>query len=237
MLRRRRGDDPADGASFTDVRDTRGMANCCNPRGCEQFFGSRYAHSAARRYRKHGLDKAERQIVVFLQRRGIEGATVLEVGGGVGQIQIELLKRGAARAVNLELVAAYDTEAHRLLEEAGLEDRVERRVHDIAADPESVEPADVVVLHRVVCCYPDYERLLSSAADHARRLLVFSHPPHHTVGRLVVRALNSVFKLLRKEFRTFNHSPGAMLAVLHGRGLRPTYTHHGRVWQIVGLER
>jgi hypothetical protein len=23
-----------------------------------------------------------------------------------------------------------------------------------------VEPADVVMLHRVVCCYPDYERLL-----------------------------------------------------------------------------
>ena len=39
------------------------------------------------------------------------------------------------------------------------------------------EPADVVVLHRVVCCYPDYQRLLGAAASHAGRLLVFSHPP------------------------------------------------------------
>ena len=26
---------------------------------------------------------------------------------------------------------------------------------DLAADPDAVESADVVVLHRVVCCYPD----------------------------------------------------------------------------------
>jgi magnesium-protoporphyrin O-methyltransferase len=91
-------------------------------------------------------------MVEFLERRGIEGASVLEVGGGVGEIQIELLKRGAARAVNLELSPAYDAEASLLLQEAGLQDLAERRLHDIAVDPQDVEPADVVVLHRVVCC-------------------------------------------------------------------------------------
>jgi hypothetical protein len=65
--------------------------------------------------------------------------------------------------VNLELSPAYDPEAHRLLHEAGLQERAERRLHDIAVDPAGIEPADVVVLHRVVCCYPDYERLLASA--------------------------------------------------------------------------
>src|SRR5688572_16023398 len=120
-------------------------------------------------------------MVDFLAERGVEGATVLEVGGGVGEIQIELLKRGAASAVTLELSPAYDDEATQLLREAGLEGRVERRLHDIAEDPEAVEPADVVVLHRVVCCYPDYERLLGVAAQHARRLLVFSYPPRNAV--------------------------------------------------------
>ena len=99
-------------------------------------------------------------MVEFLELRGIEGATVLEIGGGVGEIQIELLKRGAARSVNLELSSAYDEEAKRLLREAALEDRAERRLHDIAVEPDGVESADIVVLHRVVCCYPDYERLL-----------------------------------------------------------------------------
>jgi 16S rRNA G966 N2-methylase RsmD len=65
----------------------------------------------ARRYRKRGLDRSARRMVEFLAQRGLEGASVLEVGGGVGEIEIELLKRGAARAVNLELSSAYDAEA------------------------------------------------------------------------------------------------------------------------------
>jgi hypothetical protein len=152
------------------------VACCCNPRGCDQFFSPRLARRMARRYRKRGLDAVARRMVEFLEQRGIEGATVLEVGGGVGEVQIELLKRGAARAVNLELSSAYEEEAGRLLREAGLEGRAERRLHDIAVDREGVEPADEVVLHRVVCCYPDYERLLGAVADRARRLVVFSYP-------------------------------------------------------------
>ena len=176
-------------------------------------------------------------MVEFLERRGIEGASVLEVGGGVGEIQIELLKRGAARAVNLELSPAYDAEASLLLQEAGLQDRAERRLHDIAVDPQDVEPADVVVLHRVVCCYPDYERLLGAVAAHARRLVVFSYPPRNVMSRAWVVGANLVFRLLRREYRTFVHPPAAMLAVLEERGLRDAFASHSFVWQVAGLER
>lgn len=213
------------------------MASCCDPRGCDRFFSPRFARRTAKRYRKRGLDKAAQSMVDFLVERGIEGATVLEVGGGVGEIEIELLKRGAASALNLELSPAYDAEADRLLREAGVAERAERRLHDIAADPEGVEPADVVVLHRVVCCYPDYERLLGAAAEHARRLLVFSYPPRNGVSRAFVAAQNLAFRLLRREFRTFAHPPARMLAVLEERGLRGAFAHHGFVWQAAGLER
>jgi magnesium-protoporphyrin O-methyltransferase len=191
----------------------------------------------AARYRKRGLDETARRMVEFLEQRGIEGATVLEIGGGIGEIEIELLKRGAASAVNLELSPAYDELAADLLREAGLEDRAVRRLADIAADPEGIEAADVVVLHRVVCCYPDYERLLSAAAAHARRLLVFSYPPRNAASRLFIGAQNAVFRVLRREFRVFAHPPSAMLAVLEERGLRPAFGHHGLVWQVAGLER
>jgi hypothetical protein len=113
---------------------------------------------------------------------------VLEVGGGIGEIQIELLERGTAPTVNLELSSAYDPEAKRLLRQAGLEERAERRLHDIAVEPDAVEPADVVVLHRVVCCYPDlsgcWERRPSllgvsscSAAGRTTPSSVCSSPP------------------------------------------------------------
>src|SRR5262245_32247478 len=78
--------------------------------------------------RKHGVDKTARRMVEFLEQRGIEGASVLDVGGGVGEIQIELLKRGAARAINFELSPAYDEEARKIIREAGLEDKAERRL-------------------------------------------------------------------------------------------------------------
>jgi hypothetical protein len=176
-------------------------------------------------------------MVGFLEQAGIEGATVLEVGGGVGEIQIELLKRGAERSVNLELSPAYEREAERLLGEAGLQGRVQRRLHDIAIDPDTVEPADVVVLHRVVCCYPDYERLLGAAAAHARRLLVFSYPRRNAVSRLVIGAQNVGFRIRRMEFRTFAHPPAAMLAVLGDRGLHAAFAHSGIAWQMTGLAR
>jgi 16S rRNA G966 N2-methylase RsmD len=213
------------------------MAQCCDPRGCDEFFGSGFARRMADRYRKRGLDRTERRMVAFLEARGVAGATVIEVGGGVGEIQIELLKRGAARTVNLELSPAYDGEAKRLLAEAGLEGRAERRLHDIAVDPEGVDAADVVVLHRVVCCYPDYERLLGAAADRARRLLVFSHPPRNVVSRAFLATQNLLFRLRGSEFRTFAHPPAAMLDVLTARGLRPEFAHRGLVWRVAGLER
>jgi magnesium-protoporphyrin O-methyltransferase len=213
------------------------VANCCNPRGCDSFFNPRFARRVARRYRKRGLGRTSQQMVDFLESRGIAGATVLEIGGGVGEIQVELLKRGATRTLNLELSSAYDAEANRLLDEAGQRDRAERRIHDIAVDPDGVEPADVVVLNRVVCCYPDYERLLGAAADHARRLLVFSHPPRNAISRAIVAAQNLAFRVVSREFRTFAHSPEAMLAVLEAHGLQPTFAHNGRAWQVDGAER
>jgi magnesium-protoporphyrin O-methyltransferase len=127
--------------------------------------------------------------------------------------------------------------AGKLAEEAGVGGRVEWRIHDIAEDPEAVEPADVVVMHRVVCCYPDYERLLGAAADHARRALVFSYPPRHAPSRAFWGVFNLVMRLRGSGFRGFAHPPSAMLAVLEGRGLRQTYEQHGRIWQVTGHER
>jgi 2-polyprenyl-3-methyl-5-hydroxy-6-metoxy-1,4-benzoquinol methylase len=211
--------------------------SCCDPRGCDRFFGSRFARRMAGRYRKRGLDPTARPMVAFLEEQGIEGATVLEIGGGVGEIQLELLRRGAERAVNLELSPAYDADAARLAAEAGVQDRVERRLHDIAVDPDAIAPADVVVLHRVVCCYPDYERLLGAAAAHARRALVFSHPRRNLISRAVVGAENLGFRLMRREFRVFVHPPEAMLAVLDEHGLEAVFAHQGFAWEAHGVSR
>jgi 16S rRNA G966 N2-methylase RsmD len=213
------------------------MAGCCDPRGCDRMFGTRFARRMAARYRKRGLDTTARAIVDLLVERGVQDATVLEIGGGVGEIHLELLERGAASATNLELSPAYEAEAAALIDRAGLAGRVRRRLVDIATDPGTVPPADVVVLHRVVCCYPDYARLLGAAADHARRQLVFSHPPRNVVSRAIVATNNLAFRVAGRDFRTFAHPPAAMLAVLAEHGLHLRATRAGRVWQVVAVSR
>ena len=176
-------------------------------------------------------------MVSFLEQRGLSGASVLEIGGGVGEIQIELLKRGAEQTLNLELSPAYEQEAKQLLREAGFASRGQRRLHDIAVDPEAVEPADVVVLNRVVCCYPDYERLLGAAGARAERLLVFSYPRRNVASRLVLAIQNAGFRLMRREFRVFAHPPSAMLDVLADRGLHVAFARTGVAWHVTGLVR
>lgn len=211
------------------------MSDCCEPSGYRDLFGGRFSRRLARRYRKRGLDRTATHIVEFLEAEGLAGATVLEIGGGVGAIQLELLRRGAARTTNLELVDSYEADAAELATEAGVADRMVRRQLDLARTPGAVEPHDVVVLHRVVCCYPDARRLLAVAADHADRLLVFSHPPRNLRSRALTAGENLLLRLRRSAFRTYVHDPSAMVAAAESGQLRARYRHRGFTWHVVGL--
>jgi 2-polyprenyl-3-methyl-5-hydroxy-6-metoxy-1,4-benzoquinol methylase len=213
------------------------MAGCCDGDGYDAVFDDRFARKVARRYRRRGLNATATRMVDYLSAHGLEGATVLEIGGGVGEIQVELLRRGAAHVTNLEISASYEAEAERLLEQSALTERVTRRHLDIAKSPAGVEPADIVVLHRVVCCYPDYEALLGAAGSHARRLLVFSHPPGNVRLRAAFWAENLLRRLRGDSFRAFVHPPHAMIAVLNDTGLTTRFVHRGWTWNVVGLER
>jgi 2-polyprenyl-3-methyl-5-hydroxy-6-metoxy-1,4-benzoquinol methylase len=213
------------------------MGECCEPEGYDTTFNDRFARRMARRYRRRGLSRSANAIATFLTDRGIEGASILEIGGGVGELHVELLRRGAAKATNLEISTNYEAEAALLLERSGMAARVDRRFLDIAQVPDEVERADVVLLHRVVCCYPDYERLLGAAAGKAGRLLVFSHPPRSLPTRAMFGAENTVRRIKGDTFRSFVHPPAAMLEVAGRSGLRNTYSWRGLGWCVVGLER
>ena len=98
-------------------------------------FQRPFAKRVARTYRKRGLDPTQSRMVSFLIEHGIKGASVLEIGGGVGELQIELLSRGAREATNLEISRNYEAEAAALLAQSGMTDRVEasfRRYRTIA---------------------------------------------------------------------------------------------------------
>lgn len=213
------------------------MSGCCDQEDYQSVFSRRFARRQSRRYRRKGLTPAAQGIVDFATSQGIEGATVLEIGGGVGQLQVELLRRGASHVTNLEISENYEAEATRLLEQAGMSGRVTRRFLDIARAPDEVEQADVVVLHRVVCCYPDYARLLKVAAGHARKTLVYSHPAANVVNRVQFGAENLYRRVTGSDFRAFIHPPEDMVRAAESGGLDVAYRSHARDWDVVGLAR
>lgn len=213
------------------------MSDCCTPKGYRRIFSESSARNEARRYRRKGLDATSRRIVDFLRGQGVEGRTVLEVGGGIGAIQLELLKAGATRAVSVELTPTYEEVARELLDEAGLADRVERKVVDFAAASDEVEGADIVVLNRVICCYPDMPRLAGAAADHTRQVLVMSYPRRAWWTVIGLGIANLIFRITRLEFQVFLHRPEQILATSESRGLRTVQDQTGLLWTVAGLRR
>lgn len=213
------------------------MSDCCSPKGYRWIFSEGNARSEAKRYRRKGLDPTSRGIVGFLQQKGVEGRTVLEVGGGIGAIQIELLKAGASRAVSIELTSTYEKEATALLREAGLESRVERQIMDFADSAGAVDVADIVILNRVICCYPDMPRLAGAAAAHTREVLVLSFPKETWWTRFGLWLGNLGLRIARREFQVFLHPPKEILATSERHGLRTVFNRTGLFWTVAALRR
>lgn len=213
------------------------MSACCARHGQEEFFGEKAARRAARRYRAKGADPMARSLARRAAERGVEGATVLEIGGGVGEVLLELLKRGAARGEVVELVPAYEPEARALAAEAGVADRAGFRTADLVEDPTAAEPADLVVLNKVVCCTPDGIALAGIAASLARRTLVLSHPRENTLARIGFGAANLFFRLRRRRFRVFLHPRAALEAAVAAHGFALASEKDGPLFRLAAYER
>jgi hypothetical protein len=142
-----------------------------------------------------------------------------------------------AQAVNVELTPTYEAAAAELIVEAGLSDRVERRMMDFTEAGTSVEAADVVVMNRVICCYPDMPKLAGAAAERARGILVMSVPNRRWWTRLGLTLVNFVFRVIRMQFRAFLHQPALILVAVERRGFKTRLNQPGLIWQVVALER
>ena len=201
------------------------------------MFNENRARRDARGYRKRGLDAQSKQIFSFLSRHPLEGSTVLEVGGGIGAIQLELLKAGAGRTVSVELSAEYEHVASELLAETELGDRADRRIGDFVTMNGDLPVADAVVMNKVVCCYPDMPALIGAACDHASQRVVLAMPRDNVLFRSVMRVANLFLRLRRSEFRAFIHPRSALLDEAAQRGFTLADERVGRIWDVMLLER
>jgi magnesium-protoporphyrin O-methyltransferase len=201
------------------------------------MFDARMARRSLKRYRKKGPDALERRMLDAGARGSLAGARVLEIGGGIGALQLELLEAGADRGEIVELSPFWEPYARELAREHGLADRVSFRVEDVLDDRDTVDPADVVLMNRVVCCSPDGIRLTAAAAGLARRVLVLSFPRERFLVRAGLSVVNVWLRIMRRSFRVYVHPPGEIVAAAEGAGLRQADTGRGFLWEFVALER
>lgn len=204
------------------------MPGCCAS-DYRRFFNRKFAAADLRRYRRRGLSKTERDLLALAG--DVRDASVLEAGGGIGALQLELLEAGAARATNVELSAGYEEAAAELF---GGRD-VERRVGDFVGD--EAAPHDIVVMHRVVCCYPDVDALVGKGAASAERLLLLTYPRERWFIRVGLRAVNAFLALRRCGFRTYVHPVARIVAAADAQGLRLEKRVTHTLWESAAFSR
>jgi magnesium-protoporphyrin O-methyltransferase len=213
--------------------------DCCSPADSpfDRQFDARHAARRLRAYRQKGPVGLTRALIDALAAGGIDGQTVLDIGGGVGAVHHELLRSGAAAAVDVDASQAYISVAREEAERQGHADRVHYIAGDFVALADEVAPADLVALDRVICCYPDMAALVDRSATLARRRYGVVYPRDTWFGRVGVLLLNAQLRLSRSPFRTYAHRTAEVDALLATHGLVKRLHRTTLIWQLAIYER
>jgi magnesium-protoporphyrin O-methyltransferase len=176
-------------------------------------------------------------MVEMIAAEGVRGLTLLDIGGGVGAVQVELLSAGARSAVDVDASTAYLSAAREEAARRGYQGRVTYRHGNFVDLAASLEDADVVTLDRVVCCYDDARALLELSARRARKVLALVYPRDTPVTRFLNRCLNLFRQAQRSSFRTFVHPRPLIEASARAAGLESRGRFPRGFWEVALFAR
>lgn len=203
-------------------------SDCCSV----NTFSRREAEDDLRRYRRSGVDGATKALIDAVAAEGIVGASLLDVGGGIGAIQLELLAAGLGSAQSVDATEAYVEVARREAARRGYADRTRHLLGTLSEAGEAAEPADVVTLDKVVCCDPDAAALLGEVTRRARRMVGLVYPRVTWWNRLAARAYRVWGRVTGDPTRWYLHETGRVDGLLRDAGfLRRTVTETF-IWQV-----
>jgi magnesium-protoporphyrin O-methyltransferase len=157
---------------------------------------------------------------------------VLDIGAGVGTMTFELLKHGATAAVMADAAPAFLRSAREEAERTGVRDQIGFEQGNFVETSDHIAAADVVVLDRAVCCYPDWKSLLDRAASRCRRVLGLSYPRNRADVRFMIGFENLRRRLAKDDFRAFVHSPAEMHEALQASGLERVSRARTIAWHV-----
>jgi magnesium-protoporphyrin O-methyltransferase len=201
--------------------------------GCANTFSTKDADADLERYRKEGPNPSTRALLDAIVAQGVDGATVLDIGAGIGGIQLGLLPAGAASVESVDATEAYVATAQAEADRRGYGDRTHGQVGnyvDLAAD---IGPADIVTLDKVLCCYSDMPALISNVGANARRVVGLVYPRETWWNRLGSRIFAVVGWVTRDPTRWHIHRTADVDAILRAAGFARREIKREFIWQVV----
>ena len=209
--------------------------NCCEI--TDNAFTAQEAESQLKDYRRKGPAKQTKLILAAIRSLNLMGVELLDIGGGIGPIHHELLDDMATRATHVDASSAYLKLAKEEARRRGHDDRVQYVHADFTDIANELSQADIVTLDRVVCCYPDFRRLLKAAADHSRQALALTYPRETWYTRIAFRVMNLFQRLRRDPFRVFLHPVAEMESLLNAAGFRKISMRRLLIWEMACYRR
>lgn len=211
--------------------------NCCQCQGIEEVFSQEYVNKELKRYRKKGPDKTTRMLTEAIKEVGVKGLNLLDIGGGVGAIQHELIEAGVQQATSVDASSAYINASRSEMERRGLAEHTDYRHGDFVDLAADIPPADIVTLDRVICCYHDMRRLVSLSAARARKLYGVVYPRDTWWIKTGFAIGNLFFRLRGGQYRAHAHPTKAVEAIVNSTGLKRHNYRQTLIWQVVVYSR
>ncbi|MHA2272184.1 MAG: methyltransferase domain-containing protein [Candidatus Hodarchaeales archaeon] len=209
---------------------------CPQCQGIEQTFNQKTAQKELRDFRKKGARKQTRFLLDAIMAEGMK-ETLLDIGGGVGTIQHELLRSGMSQAINVDASSAYSAAAKEEAERLEHADRISFHQGDFVDVASQIPPTDVVTLDRVICCYHNMEGLVASSSRHAKEIYGIIYPRESWWMKPLFSMFNFVQKIMRKTFRVFIHKRRDIVAILDTENFESYYYKKAGIWQIEAFKR
>lgn len=206
------------------------MSNCCPHSQSAGRFFSLFARRYRRRFQRKGFEPSQKQLIVGLTQSGYQDATLLEIGCGVGHLHQTLLERGAKSAVGIDLAPKMLAEARAWAAERGVLNRVRYVEDDFMSMNDDVDHAEVTVLDKVVCCYPDAEGLVRKSLAKTERVYGLTYPRDRWFTRLGTWLVAVMLRAIRSNFRSYVHSPVQIENWINAEGFKKQFEDQTLAW-------
>lgn len=212
------------------------MSCCTHCQETGDLFDRQKARTELRKYRKDGPpNKSTRLLIDGLKTLDLQDKNLLDVGGGVGMIQHELLDEGLSASTMVEASPAYLEVAENEARRRGREEQTTFRFGDFVDLAPDLPEADLVTLDRVICCYPHLKELVQASTAKAGRWYAVAYPKETWYNR-VLGGIADVYCWARgMDFRLYMHT--GVDEAIRAEGFVPFYEVSTIVWRVALYER